>query len=291
MADITSLWMQFVSDWVLFAPSYSYAQERKFMEGQTMLFPDFVWREGCSHNLEDLGYSKTGTKMTQLTRDYMNWGEIEAAKKAFWERKDQSVTSWAISTIGAAKRNAQGHCIRNMFVNYHHPKVSVGEEGTLVVHLHYRTTELLRKFGADLVFIRNVLIPEVLAGNPWKDEPDEVYIHFANCFFSALFIPVFYQYKDPIKFLKDLREAQGDTIFYRRCLYRTKTMLEKEPDTYKFASRRNMSEFAHRLISSGKIDKQEVQDFIKRSETKYANLSGLQRSLVRDKKRSRRDGN
>jgi len=266
MGNITDYWMGQVNDWVTYAPASSHAQERKFMDNLTMYFSKEAWNKGCKHGLEDLGYSKTGTKMNQLSRDYMNLEDIKKARKAFQERKDQSVTTWAISTIGAVKSNAQGHCIRNMIITYHHPKVEVNGEGRLKVHLQYRTTELLRKFGADLIFLEKVLIPAVLDDNPWQEHIDDIYISFANCFFSALFIPVFYQYTDPVKFLKRLKNAQGDTIFYRRCLYRTKTLLEKEPDTYKFASRRNMSELGHRLILSGKIDKQKVQDFIKKEE-------------------------
>ena len=235
------------------------------MDGLTMVFPGPAWREGCSHSLVDLGYSGSGTKMTQLRRDYMNKGEIENAKQAFQLRREQSVTSWAISTIGAEKSNSQGHCIRNMIVNYHHPKVTPDRKGFLVVHLQYRTTELLRKFGADLIFIKEHLIPEVLEGNPWQEHPDAVYMHFASCFFSALFIPVFYQYVDPSTFLKEMTRMGGDTLFYRRCLYRTKTMLSQGEEDYKFASRRNMARFAQNLLApGGKIDRQKLTRFLEK---------------------------
>ncbi len=265
--DLTYKWIDWVMSHVLWTDASSHAQERKFMEGLTLTIPGKIWAKGCSHKLSDLGYSDTGTKMSQLVRDYTNYESIEEAKAAFHTRKDQAVTAWNISTIGAVKTNAQGHCISNIIVGYHSPRVTLDRKPRLTVDILYRTTELLRKFGADLLFLRNNLIPDILEGNPWEIEtPDLVRMYFPSCFFSALFIPVFYQYIDPVGYLQELKEAEGDGIFYRRCLYRTKTMLEKEPDTYKFASRKNMACFAEKLMSSGKIDKQKVQDFIRKEE-------------------------
>jgi len=265
---VTESWMGFVYRSIVYEPAASHAQERKFMEGLSWKIPGPVWKKGCKHKLSNLGYSDTGTKMSQLKRDYINHDSIMEAREAFKTRKDQSVTSWCISTIGAVKTNAQGHCIRNVIVSYHSPRVTESKEPRLTIDILYRTTELLRKFGADLIFLGEELIPEILEDSPWEKEPDEIRMYFPSCFFSALFIPVFYQYVNPIRFLKQLKEVQGNTIFYRRCLYRTKTLLEKEPDSYKFASRRNMAEFAqNRLILSGKIDKQKVQGFIRKEET------------------------
>lgn len=263
--NVTENWMDFVYRSIIHEPAASHAQERKFMEGLSWKIPGGVWQRGCRHKLSDLGYSNSGTKMTQLTRDYMNLDDIELAHKAFHKRKDQSVTTWYISTIGAVKTNAQGHCIRGLVLHYTSPRVTLDKKPRLTIDIVYRTTELLRKFGADLIFLTEILIPKVLEDNPWGiTEPDEVRMYFSSCFFSALFIPVFFQYVDATEFLSNLYLVQGDSIFYRRCVYRTKTMLEKEPETYKFASRKNMSEFAHRLISSGNIDKQKIQEFLKK---------------------------
>ncbi len=263
--DLTADWMNWLSRTVIESKASSHAQERAFFEGILWKIPGTTWGAGCSHTVENLGYSKDGHKMTQLSRDYTNHGDVEQAKTAFHKRKDQSVSSIAISTIGAVKTNAMGHCIRNIIISYHSPKVTPDKKPRLTVDILYRTTELLRKFGADLIFLNEMLIPEILDGNPWGIEtPDEVRMYFSSCFFSALFIPVFYQYHDPTIFLHQLKEYEGDSIFYRRCLYRTKTMLEKEPDTYKFASRKNMSEFAFRLIASGKIDKPKIQKFLEK---------------------------
>lgn len=262
--DITDAWVKFLTEVVPSAEAVSYAQERKFMAGLTWTIPGEIWNKGNSHKLTDLGYSGGPSKMTQLKRNYYNPESIEEAREKMQSRPGQTVTSVGISTIAGAKvKSSQGHCIRAVTVNYFSPKVTPARKPVLSVDIFYRTTELLRKFGADLLFLHEFLIPEILKDNPWGMEPTHVRFHFSTCFFSALFIPVLYQFVEPALFLGRLKAHTGDILFYRRCMFRTKTMLERDFSHYKFQSRRNMQKLAQRFMEEGKINKKKVAKLFK----------------------------
>jgi len=258
--NITAEWIRMVENSVMSHPSSAYAQERKFMEGVVFTFPGEVWAKGLGHTLPDLGYSQAGSKMKQLTRDYYNEESVNEAKKIIKGRKKQSVTSIGISTLGAKKNNSQGHCIRSITVNYFEDKVTPNKRPRFTIDLLYRSTELLRKFAADLIFLHDIMIPDIIEGNPWGYEaPDEIRFYFSSCFFSGLFIPVFFQFTDPVEFMKELKQKHGDTVFYRRCLFRTKSMLERDFSHYSFRSRRNMQELSQKLFKEGRIDKKRLE--------------------------------
>jgi len=258
--------MNWVEEEVLCAPTSAYAQERKFMEHRVLIIPGEVWSQGNSHTFADLGYSGTGkSKVNQLKRNYYNEHSVKEARKVIAGRGSQVVTSVGISTLGQAKKkSSQGFCLRSVAINHFAARVTPEKKELLTVDIHYRTTEMLRKFGADLIFLHEFLIPEILKENPWSIKgPHEVRLHFATCFFSALFIPVFFRFKDPIVFLKKLKE-RGENLFYRRCLFRTKTMLERNASHYKFRSRRNMQELATGFLEKGHIDRERLKEFLKK---------------------------
>jgi hypothetical protein len=87
-----------------------------------------------------------------------------------------------------------GHCIQNITLSLT-PKRC---EATVV----YRSTELIKKFSADLAFIPWVL--EYQLGV----KVDRVSFFFANCFVSGVFFPTLMRYVDPITFLEFLRKHE-----------------------------------------------------------------------------------
>ena len=264
--DITKLWIDSVTNLVLFGSPVAYAQERKFLENQVIIIPGETWAKGCSHIFADLGYSAKGNKMTQLKRNYYNEQSVTECQKIIQSRNNQEITSIGISTLGEAKkRSTQGHCIRGVVLNYFEAKVTPDKRDRLTIDVHYRTTELLRKFGADLVFLHKFLLPEILKNNPWSIKvPHEIRLHLSTCFFSALFMPVFFRFVDPVHVLKSMKNNLGSTNqFYKRCLFRAKVMLDREPEHYKFRSRRNMQELATGFLDSGKINRERLEKFIK----------------------------
>jgi len=267
--NITDRWVDFVTHVATSSIPSAYAQERLFTEGQAFMITGDEWRRGLSHSLLDLGYSLKGSKMKQLKRDYYNPESVEQAKMAINLRtsNEQEVTSVGISTIYGKKRNVQGHCIRSIVLNYFGRKVSPFNQSKVSIDIFYRTTELLRKFGADLIFLREFLLPEILKDTIWSEKlVSKVRFYFSSCFFSALFIPIYYQFRNPEEFLEDLARGRGDVIFYRRCLFRTKAMLERNVDSYKFRSRKNMHELAESIMKKGLVDRKSLEKYIKNKE-------------------------
>jgi len=266
---ITETWIAFVRESVLKEPYKALAQERAFMSGLVMEIPGKEWKRGLSHTLSDLGYEERGTKMKQLYRDYCDTAAVEEAKKVMATRADQEVSSIGIPTLaGEKKRTAQGHCIRTIVISHYDAKVNPSGKPYLRVDILYRTTELLRKFGADLIFLYK-FIPELLESNPWGVKvPNMVSFYFPACFFSGLFIPVFYRFTDPVDFLQRLKEGVSpeEIHFYKRCFFRTKTMLDRDVDHYKFRSRRNMHLLAQRFLDEGWINEEGIREYIKNEE-------------------------
>lgn len=263
--DITRWWIDWVTDVVLGDAAICFAQERKFMGATTFRIPGNVWDQGVSHAYPDLGYAKGGSKINQLKRNYYNEESVREAKKKMSERAAQTITSVGISTIGGAKANSQGHCIRSVVVSRYSPKITVSRQQEVYLDVFYRTTELLRKFGADLLFLKDFLVPEILEGNPWGVKtPTAVRMYFSSCFFSALFIPVLYQFIDPTAFLQQLYKKEGDSQFYRRVVFRTKAMLERDASHYKFQSRRNMQNLAMGFMDQDKIDRKALEKHLKK---------------------------
>src|SRR5690606_19285649 len=200
--NITGGWIDFVWKMAASSPAVAYAQERKFIPGQMWQVDGSVWSNGYDHDLECLGYAPPGeAKIKQLKRNYYNPESVEEAREKITSRNNQVHTSVGISTLAGGKRKvSQGHCIRSLVLTYSSPKVNPHGQEVLAIDIFYRTTELIRKFGADLIFLHDFLIPEVLRDNPWGIEtPTVIRFHFSTCYFSALFLPIFLQFVDPVE--------------------------------------------------------------------------------------------
>lgn len=112
--------------------------------------------------LEELGYTKS--KLTMLTRHYLVTESRDAVvplwDKRVKQRKYGSVsftthghTTKSDPNKGSKRASVLTPCIQSMSLTYH------GNTHTAEVHGFYRTTEVFKKFPADLVFIRDVLLP------------------------------------------------------------------------------------------------------------------------------------
>ena len=83
-------------------------------------------------------------------------------------------------------------CIQSMSLTYH------GDHST-EAHAFYRTTELFKKFPADLVFIRDELL------SPFGDLPDRLTFMFANVTLHPMYFAVLMPHlKDPVRVLERL---------------------------------------------------------------------------------------
>lgn len=163
---------------------------------------ELTWEELTSSKLtyEDLGYTRT--KGRQLERIYWPVPEVEAAFAKLASRKGKPHSSVAIQLKNGIKDSrSQGRCLQNMVVTQ--------TDKLLYVDIFYRSTEVIQKFLADLVFFSQKL-PTYFPGR----KPNAVRMHFANTYLSAVFVPILLRYDpDPMEFFTTLKEQ--DPKFFR----------------------------------------------------------------------------
>lgn len=184
-------------------PAEFYSGARKIIRNRSITFNRF--RDDL--HMEDAGYTKS--KMTMLTKNYMHEESIAVAidlwNKRLGQRKYGSVsfTCFAHFVKGGtvdAKRSKRasvfGPCIQSVCLTY------LNDHKTHV-DVFYRTTELFKKFPADLVFIRDVLLK-------WFDFStapiDGVTFHFANITCHPMyFVTLLPLLENPIEELEVIR--------------------------------------------------------------------------------------
>lgn len=167
---------------------------RKYSAGvQFELSPHPNW------TLEDMGY--TAMKMRGLERTYFNRASIDAAMKKASGRTRNDITSVAFSFAGEAKRGeSQGHCMQTGVFSF-------GKKKVPTLDLFYRSTEVTKKFGADLLFLRDVVIPYMNTPAVMGKDIQVIRFNFAQCYFSLHFFPILeaYGHGFAIGFLESLR--------------------------------------------------------------------------------------
>ena len=132
---------------------------RKILETRKLVFHD-LWDEEDPLTLEDCGYTRN--KLGLLIKGYLHQESKDAALK-LWEerRKKPSYGSVGLTTYNHFLKNdivkkskrasVMGPCIQALVITQLSKKA-------YKIDVFYRTTELLKKFPADLVFIRDILL-------------------------------------------------------------------------------------------------------------------------------------
>src|SRR5262249_16347231 len=150
--------------------------------------------------LADSGY--TTSKLRMLEKHYLHEESIAVAQELWDRRQGQrkygsvSFTCFAHFVKGGsvdAKRSKRasvfGPCIQSVSLTYLN-------DHTTAVDVFYRTTEFFKKFPADLVFIRDVLLPKF---NFEKAPISKVTFHFANVTMHPMyFVTILPMIEDPI---------------------------------------------------------------------------------------------
>jgi hypothetical protein len=162
--------------------------------------------------MEDCGFTKS--KMSMLVKNYYLKESIVAARKLWNERIEKDkYGSVGFSCYahyvkgdvkGATPRGSKfGPCIQSVVLTYNKRKTQVD--------VFYRTTELLKKFPADLVFLRDVLLSEF---NFQKAPIESITFHFANVTVHPMYwITLVPHLKDPIAELERIKKK--DPFFHR----------------------------------------------------------------------------
>lgn len=175
--------------------------------------------------LKDCGFTKS--KLRMLERNYLVQESIDAALELWKGRvargKYGSVgfTTYGHYVKGGGHRShyaeihkkrkegddykpsrssVMGPCIQSVIITLNNDK-------SVVVDIPYRTTELYKKFPADLVFIRDTLLL------PFDIKPTHINFHFANVTCHPMYyVTIIPLLKNPIAALEKLRRA--DIYFF-----------------------------------------------------------------------------
>ncbi len=179
-------------------PAELYAGSRKIIRAQILEFDDDL-----DITLADAGYSKA--KMSQLRRNYLHQESVDAAR-GLWDeyRSKPKYRSVAISCFGrlvkdhgGPRGSKMGSCLLSV-------TITMLNRGEYSVELFYRTTEFLKKFPADLIFVKEDILSqfnfEGMTCRGW------------TCFFSnitihpAYFVTILPHLENPVAELKAIRE-------------------------------------------------------------------------------------
>lgn len=178
---------------------------------------DYEWDDKTVRDLkmEDAGFTKS--KMSMLVRNYYLEPSIKAAQMLWKERlrkgKYGSVgfscyAHFVKGDVGGHTKMGSkfGPCIQAVTLTYHKKRTTVD--------VYYRSTELFKKFPADLVFIRDVL----LAQFDFRQAPiDRIRFYCANVSVHSMYaVTLFPSMKDPIAWLERIRRK--DKYFWTWCV-------------------------------------------------------------------------
>jgi hypothetical protein len=192
-------------------PATLYSGSRKIIRPMTLVYPSF----DDSIQLSDAGY--TSNKLRMLTTHYVHKESQDVAVQLWNKRKGQGkygsvgFTTYAHFVKGGgvdAKRSKRasvfGPCIQSAIITLLTKK-------TYSVDVFYRTTELFKKFPADLVLIRDVLLkPFDFSSLEFRG----MTCHFASVTAHPMyFVTIIPHMKDPIKTMESLKKG-GDRFFY-----------------------------------------------------------------------------
>lgn len=182
-------------------PASEWSSNRKILN-------NVVWTFNNPHDpsltLGDCGYTKS--KMSMLKRLYLVEESRDAVVPLWEKRRDQQKKYGSVSftccghavkadpTKGSKRASVMTPCIQSVAVTYHqdHRKGATA---------FYRTTELFKKFPADLVFLRDELLPPF-------GKLDYLTFMFSNVTVHPMYFAVILPHLDkPIRMLSTLREV------------------------------------------------------------------------------------
>ena len=198
-------------------------------------------------DIHEVGYRNT--KLTLLKKLYVHEESLSSAVDQWADRTEGgrygSVGFSCYNHIlkphsmeSSNKRSStMGPCLQAMTVT------QVPNDGASI-DVFYRTTEILKKFPADLVLIQQVFMPRF----DWsRTKPTELTCHFANITVSSNYVSVLLTVMDddPIEYLEEL--AEKDPQFHRSSVAWVNRFLYD--NTYKFKQARRTGEAMRRTMS------------------------------------------
>jgi len=190
-------------------PADFYSGSRKIIQDVTLEFP---WP--CTMTYESIGY--TNAKKRQLERNYL-WQESIDMASMLWNeyRSKPKYRSVTFSTFGSLLKDhhgprgsRMGPCLLGVVLTMDNKAKNVE------ITLMYRTTEIFKKFAADLVFFSDLIQKNF--------NLEGMNVTAYKCYFAnitvhpAYFVILLPHLKDPIKSLDNLKTI--DKYFFDWCV-------------------------------------------------------------------------
>lgn len=224
---------------VVESPAVLYNGLRKLVQDVTWTPEHQFWRELPQLMYTDLNYTDRGLKQKQLIRNYWNEDEATRVRDILRQRGHQAFTSVAMSMRGEGKEaRSMGWCILSLVIT------RIPGEKLETVEIQYRSTELIVKFGADLIFL------------PWVFEqlglnPDIVRFRFANAYLSGVYFPVLATFWPAIDFFDYLWDTDRKlfacgTRFILRSAF-------KQGQSFPYAAEQRQHDFAWKHLNMPEI--------------------------------------
>lgn len=172
------------------------------IEGTSKLFQNVSITMGPfdeSISYEAMNYSKS--KDLQLRRNYFNEDNNIEGVKAFSDRvMGKKKGSVSVICHNKEKGSNKGFCLNAYTLNYR------GDHTILTIQ--YRTTELIKKFYADMVFFRDVILPQY--HHQLQIAPlSEVNIHCASLSLDYRYFPLLIPHLKTWDSLLDAMDKKG----------------------------------------------------------------------------------
>lgn len=217
-------------------PASYWSSDKKILRNFTFRFPDPFG----PLTVEELGYTKTKTRL--LVGSYLHKESRDAAIDQWNNRKNYKPKShWSvgfscynhvikahsvISTESDSIGSIMGPCLQAVVIT--HTPETVAE-----IDVFYRTTELFKKFPADLVLLRDYLLQDFdfdrtpVAG---------LTVHATNMTVNPTYASVVLTHvKDPVKFLEEVLKV--DQPFHRYVGKTLVRMIDGPESTFNQAAR------------------------------------------------------
>ena len=188
-----------------------YSGCRKIHRNVSLTF-DFDAKKFKSLKISDAGYTKS--KLSLLRKLYYLEPSVEMAKKLWLKRvASKKYGSVSFSCYGhdvkgnvegkTPRGSVMGPCLQSVVLTF-------TEKRKTSVNVYYRSTELFKKYPADLVFIRDQLLVDFDFTNaPIQD----ITFVFANVTIHPMYAVTFLPHlEDPIKWLEKVKKK--DKYFY-----------------------------------------------------------------------------
>ncbi|XAO54149.1 pyrimidine hmase synthase [Yersinia phage vB_YenM_P744] len=208
-----------MSHWKLMAeelcmtPPTTYASARKI---HTNISFEIPWEEFTpilpNIDLRTFGYAGWRAKEQQLDRNYFNEKEFNNANAILIKRKgkNQSCVTARFGGPTAKGEDSMGYCMQS--ISYNLISKDLRGNPRRVVEVHYRATEFLKKFVADLIYLQERVLPVLLDG---VDEPTSIRFHFQTIDINPLYVNIMAQHLDLHKIMSHVmnHERKWSRVF------------------------------------------------------------------------------